>query len=735
MTEPMKIEETDNAVPEAPTPVATATIAATEATAATSATSAATVATAVVEDAREVKEEQPVGEVIVNEDEPEEGADWSDNNEEAEEEGAKVPSPLAAEEDAPEEAPGTVMVSLSDDEDDKTIEDKADTKEKSTEYPDSTDDIDYKRCNRIELCGDDSTAHAFLGPNKRSLSSLCCDGFQYLFCASRTNYGFVGGRYCFELQWIEKARSSGIVRIGLSSVEPGKFCPGADNCVMFTSDGKIYGDETTASSSTSSSFDRTSLISVVFDLEDIDAASISLFLNGKRSSSMVDLPESMKNAIRKGDGVFPTIVSRSSSVTFNFGPKPLANLPFKARMISQADEAHAVPNPIAKEPAEALFVLQFHEDEQNYMAPDGYFEISDKSLARWGVESENDLGDRGFTVKALNDRETLLKQFLHLAAGSKRKICVVANILAPGRRRELRSIFSMFRCKLVVRLIEHGLNGRPPKHYLSYCLPGVDEFDEITYDTSREDAARILDEYIEANKLHEKLEPDIPATFRDQLEDCRMQVLLWKKTQRGLDVPEPDDEDRDTMNVDIDTGGQDGLPIFAYFTDADWSLFDLRFDLVLMMQAFVTETKRQGFHSKNLDHYYSLYFKRSLKLSAYGCADLQEMIETLVPDLLLTGSLLHLSPDSEQPVTSHHLLRLVEVERRDRRYRVDAGDETAKLKFSAARIAESRTSERRELRDRDQKKRARSRSRGSRHVGRRSRSAKRTKGSRSNNHR
>lgn len=616
---------------------------------------------------------------------------------------------------------GTTIVVLSEDDDDK--DDDADSKSTKSVASDRSQSPSHKReeyqdCDdthestlNFELCTDDSTPQCFFGPHNRSMRALCCEGFQYLLCASRANRGFNAGSYCFEIQWIEKARSTGFVSVGLSVRPPnGKrgMLPAKSDCVLFSSTGHLFGDST---KELFTPFDRSQRISVAFDCTCVGDASISLYCDGKRVSPMMDFTESMKEALRNGEGVFPTLVARSSSVLCNFGPQLLAPLPFKARMISEADVEHTIPNPRNEESPEVIFVMQFPTQECSYTVPDGYLEVSDKSLCQWAIESENAYNGGSFAIKSLDDREPLFNHYLHLCSGLRRKLCIISSdLLRETKRREIRSMFGAFKQKAIVRL--QPVIDSPGRHYQNYSVPTDSCFEEVVFETPREEADRILTSYIAHHKLNEKLEPTIPSTFQTQLESRNDQVNAWKKILKGLTLPEPDDEYRDVMSADIDTGGQDGLPLFAFFTEEDWALFDLRSNFVSMFASFTSITSRDGFHVKHLEHYYLHFFKKPWKPSVFGCNTIEEVLE-IVPDCKLVDDLLQLNAAIDP--SPSNMIRLTELERRERRFRVDAGDETAKLKFSVRKDKEkdrrSRERERERERERDRSRSRRNRRR------------------------
>merc|ERR1712032_124305 len=62
-----------------------------------------------------------------------------------------------------------------------------------------------------------------------------------------------------------------------------------------------------------------------------NANTVSLFIDGKRATQPQALPEALK-----GKALFPTVAFKNMTVHANFGPQPLAALPFTCRMINDA---------------------------------------------------------------------------------------------------------------------------------------------------------------------------------------------------------------------------------------------------------------------------------------------------------------------------------------------------------------------------------------------------------------
>jgi len=145
------------------------------------------------------------------------------------------------------------------------------------------------------------------------------------------------------------------------------------------------------------------------------------------------------------------------------------------------------------------------------------------------------------------------------------------------------------------------------------------------------------------------------------------------------------------MNVDIygvknveDIG--DGLPLFKDFTTEDWVIMQLRSEMYLLIKGFlkdVDDEDRTGLPEKHFDFYYAKYFTKKIVPKQFGMETLQDVMN-LAKDVLQSNGEdtpileLQLNDDIE---TLDIFCKLCEDGRRERQRRIDAGDETAMLKF------------------------------------------------------
>jgi len=149
------------------------------------------------------------------------------------------------------------------------------------------------------------------------------------------------------------------------------------------------------------------------------------------------------------------------------------------------------------------------------------------------------------------------------------------------------------------------------------------------------------------------------------------------------------EDDTSFIPVDINTVEDvcdisDGEPLFADFTFEDWAMLNIRFELLLLCHAFkkdVTDPERPGVHETHLGYYYNRYFRKPLNIKNFGVDSNTELVALVKESVNVKDSILHPELTEEQLANADILVRVQEESRRDRVKRVEAGDESAKLKF------------------------------------------------------
>eukprot|EP00928_Gymnodinium_smaydae_P036652 TRINITY_DN25596_c0_g1_i1.p1 TRINITY_DN25596_c0_g1~~TRINITY_DN25596_c0_g1_i1.p1 ORF type:complete len:420 (-),score=64.86 TRINITY_DN25596_c0_g1_i1:106-1365(-) len=140
------------------------------------------------------------------------------------------------------------------------------------------------------------------------------------------NIGMKSGRYFFEIKVVDCAVDGNqFVRVGFSCSE------GENKSVGFTVPRRYYSQPDLSGKST--------VVSVLLNLDSKSPNNntISLFCGGVRAAAPKPIPREFI-----GKTLFPCLMFRDMTVQVNFGPEPLAKLPFKCSMLRDAALADLV---------------------------------------------------------------------------------------------------------------------------------------------------------------------------------------------------------------------------------------------------------------------------------------------------------------------------------------------------------------------------------------------------------
>jgi len=143
-------------------------------------------------------------------------------------------------------------------------------------------------------------------------------------------------------------------------------------------------------------------------------------------------------------------------------------------------------------------------------------------------------------------------------------------------------------------------------------------------------------------------------------------------------------EELDVFSVEnvLDIGN--GEPLFFNFTYEDWILLSVRFELHLLLHSFkkdLNDDDRPGFTEEHLPFYYGKYLKKPWSVKSFGVASFADFLE-FVKDTVSVGDKGFLHPEMSEDTPTSNFVKVVEEYRRERQRRIDAGDETAQLKFT-----------------------------------------------------
>lgn len=242
------------------------------------------------------------------------------------------------------------------------------------------------------------------------------------------------------------------------------------------------------------------------------------------------------------------------------------------------------------------------------------------------------------------------------------------------------------------------------KFFADFSLPEKAEgFDEIIFEWANASQSKEhLRKWILETKQNSKIEDLQPSQyFKDKLAAWQKQYTEWQGKQAKFKIsppkkePEPKDGDNEEkekkMALDIfsvedvsDIGN--GEPLFAHFGPEDWTLLQMRYELHLLQDAFkkdVNDPDREKIPEPHLTFYYSRYFGKALNPKTFGFSTNAELLDLVKDTVTLSGEPVFFSSQlSEEVDTADIFVKFTEDGRRERKRRSDAGDESAKLKFT-----------------------------------------------------
>lgn len=249
--------------------------------------------------------------------------------------------------------------------------------------------------------------------------------------------------------------------------------------------------------------------------------------------------------------------------------------------------------------------------------------------------------------------------------------------------------------------------------YSKFSIPQKSEgFDDVRFSwDSESQCTTFLKEWVLKNKMLMRVEGLQPSDWfkekydafkkffselkRKQLE-FKQKGKVTKKKVEGEEEKKEEEADAEMEDVDpdevdcssvqdIDDINKKGRPLYASFAFEDTELLQLRFELHLLVHAFqhdVDDPDRPGMTGEHLAYYFNVYFKKQFNLKNYGFSELKPFVTLLKDALELKepNSVLGSKLDVDTP--HENFVKLTEEHRRERQRRIDAGDETAKLKFT-----------------------------------------------------
>jgi len=369
----------------------------------------------------------------------------------------------------------------------KTEEDKKEPVK--TELEEDAIEVAGKKVEAGSVCMDMSTAtmNVMSMAGGSVLMTLTDGGLQYLLASVRSNAGIKSGRYLFEIKILEslnpaegqggKARAPAprqLVRVGLSTQDSSIFLSDGPDNVCFDSEGYFIHEKKRAK--VSQKFSRDQVIGLLLNLDasSPNANTVSLFRDGERVSEPQPLPDNLRDK-----ALFPTITYRNVTVQLNYGPEPLAEMPFKCNMLQDASESDLLLKAGSQnENNQAVFPVGLPDTGvfdwvDGFLAKNPSFtELSDRKILEWASKSglwrqkgyswraSNDKPEMGFGIPFMDD--TSVSRLLTAIAPTLKRNYVVmelkGNLVAADRATALKR-FSKFETSA------HVMMGQPDEEY------------------------------------------------------------------------------------------------------------------------------------------------------------------------------------------------------------------------------------------------------------------------------
>jgi len=262
------------------------------------------------------------------------------------------------------------------------------------------------------------------------------------------------------------------------------------------------------------------------------------------------------------------------------------------------------------------------------------------------------------------------------------------------------------------------------KSYASFTLPSKDEgFDEIKYLWQPQaECVKVLKAFVHERKMTqavEDLQPgewfksqwtkwqtalkEMKARAAEYKDPAKRAALIKKKKEAAKkengdaegeekeeEAAEPEAEENE--EDEVDTATVDDImdignckPLFFKFAYEDWTLTSIRIEIHLLIHSFnkdLDDPDRPSFKEKDFAFYYQKYFKKPFVLKSFGVQKFAEFLEFVKDTVGINAETGFLETKHPDDASYDVFVKLTEEQRREIERRVDAGDETAKLKFT-----------------------------------------------------
>jgi len=243
-----------------------------------------------------------------------------------------------------------------------------------------------------------------------------------------------------------------------------------------------------------------------------------------------------------------------------------------------------------------------------------------------------------------------------------------------------------FRTRPQYDLSQSALN----KNFANFSLPEASEgFSKVVFDWQpAAKATEYLQAWVSELKKKTKIEDLEPGQWFTEkqtqwsktLEQYQGKQTVSKAALKGKPATESKADITAVENV-CDVGG--GTPLFIGWAFEDWALTMLRYEFFLLLQGFakdVDDAERVGIPEGLVNFYYNKYYRKQLNPKFFGVSSVSALLD-LIQDTAVVNEEKVLTTPLAEDTAFDQFVKVTEEQRRQRQRRVDAGDETARVKF------------------------------------------------------
>jgi len=510
------------------------------------------------------------------------------------------------------------------------------------------------------------------------LSTLQADGRATVLNGGCLNVGLLskisssttskGGRYYVELKFLDTPNGC---RLGLI---PGTKHGVKDPCESFFGFDVVSGDAYLTSTKVkrlgTTRAMRSDVVGLLINLDDKseNRNTISTFINGKRGCEPLALPDF------EGNIVFPVVFTKGSAVSVNCSTKIWKPLPFHVRMLGDAAKADVEQVGGAVSSTETEFVMLCGVDTADaalkYVSSHGAGEwrlISGKAVETWAERSSVSVQTNSSFSKASLVLSSTLRP------GGKHLFAIGQNLNPAVRKEVLERIKVGGECVVKAIVSVSSMDNRKVEaekgDVEEFSLPSKEEgFAEVVFeDGTKAQAQAKLDKYKATVKLRQRVDIKPGDFFKTYLDKFATLKKRKHKNTAAKNTPE----------------GETPAPM-EDFGEEDWVLAQLRADLHALAHAFridVDNEEKQTFPTALFVHYYHIYSRERFYLWKFGCNSVEELVNKLVNDTVEVDEEGFLKSKLPQETSPETLLDLTEKARRERRAKLEIGDDSVALKF------------------------------------------------------